>query len=151
LAVFNLFHELYGKEFRMRLKQKPIMKKRFLVALAILTASISFAQQKKAPPPPPAPPPPKVNNEKFRFPPPIVYPDGLPDDYKAFLKRNPTVKSLGWSENKVHIHLKSGKEEVYNLNNEAEVRKLENKYGGLPMSPPPPPPPPKAPKSKSGS
>jgi hypothetical protein len=148
LAVFNLFHELYGKEFRMRLKQKPIMKKRFLVALAILTASISFAQQKKAPPPPPAPPPPKVNNEKFRFPPPIVYPDGLPDDYKAFLKRNPTVKSLGWSENKVHIHLKSGKEEVYNLNNEAEALKLENKYGGLPMSPPPPP---KAPKSKSES
>jgi hypothetical protein len=148
LAVFNLFHELYGKEFRMRLKQKPIMKKRFLVALAILTASISFAQQKKAPPPPPVPPPPKVDNEKFRFPPPIVYLDGLPDDYKAFLKRNPTVKSLGWSENKVHIHLKSGKEEVYNLNNEAEALKLENKYGGLPMSPPPPP---KAPKSKSES
>jgi hypothetical protein len=139
------------KNFKSILGKNQFMKKRFLVALAILTASISFAQQKKEPPPPPAPPPPKVNNEKFHFPPPIVYPDGLPDDYKAFLKRNPTVKGLGWSENKVHVRLKSGKEEVYNLNNEAEVRKLENKYGGLPMSPPPPPPPPKAPKSKSES
>lgn len=137
----------------MRLRQKPIMKKRFLVALAILAASISFAQQKKEPPPPPAPPPPpKINNAQVRFPPPVVYPDPLPDDYKDFLKRNPTVKGIGWMKgNKVHILLKSGKDEVYNLNNENDVQKLEDKYGELPMSPPPPPSPPKAAKTISES
>jgi hypothetical protein len=56
------------------------------------------------------------------------------------LKRNPTVKGLGWQqENRVRVRLKSGKEEVYNLNNKDEAAKLKNKYGELPAPPPPPP------------
>lgn len=69
----------------------------------------------------------------------------LPKDYTAFLKRNPDVKGIEWSNgNKVHIRFKSGKEEAYDLNNEEDVKKLKNKYGELP-APPPPPPVPKAP------
>jgi hypothetical protein len=131
------------------LSKNQFMKKRFLVALAILTGSVSFAQQKQKEPPPP-PEPPKVNLDKFvPPPPPPKAPEkqrtDLPKDYKAFLKRNPTVKNLSLSENKVRIYLKSGKEEVYNTNDKEEMQKLKDKYGELPV-PPPPPPPPKAPK-----
>lgn len=140
------------------LGKNQFMKKRFLVAAAILTASVSFAQQKKQPPPPPAPPPPTVNLDKFVPPPPPPPPPkapakermDLPKDYQAFLKRNPTVKSLSWSENKVHVNLKSGKEEVYNLNDTEEMQDLKEKYGELPVAPPPPPPP-SAPKIKTES
>ena len=133
------------------LGKNRFMKKRFLVAAAILTASTSFAQQKKQPPPPPAPPP--VMDVRAVPPPPPPPPPVVPDkqgvgmfkDYQAFLKRNPTVKSIGWSEDKVHIHLKSGKEEVYNLNDTGQMQHLKGKYGELPVAPPPPPPPPKAP------
>ncbi|MBO9684015.1 MAG: hypothetical protein J7502_15335 [Flavisolibacter sp.] len=129
------------------------MKKRFLVAAAILTASASFAQQEKQPPPPPAPPP--VMDVRAVPPPPPapLVPDkqaaALPKDYRAFLKQNPTVKSIGWSQDKVHIHLKSGKEEVYNLNDREQMQHLKDKYGELPVAPPPPPPPPKAPEIRS--
>jgi hypothetical protein len=130
------------------------MKKRFLVAAAILTASASFAQQKKQPPPPPAPPPVMdVRAVPPPPPPPPVTPDkqkaDLSKDYRAFLKRNPTVKSIGWSQDKVHIHLKSGKKEVYNLNDTEQMQHLKDKYGELPVTPPPPPPPPKAPEIRS--
>jgi hypothetical protein len=130
------------------LGKNQFMKKKFLVALAILAGSVSFAQQKKQAPPPPAPP--KVNVDKFVAPPPPPAPpdqqrSGLPKEYKAFLKRNPTVKNLSWSENKVRIHLRSGKEEVYNLDNTEQRQMLKDKYGELPVAPPPPPPPPKAP------
>lgn len=137
------------------LAENQFMKKRFLVAVAILGASVSFAQQKKQPPPPP--PPPTLNLDKF-VPPPPPPPKApakgrmdLPKDYQAFLKRNPTVKNLSWSENKVRIHLKSGKEEVYNLNDTEEIENLKDKYGELPLAPPPPPPPPKVPKIRSES
>jgi hypothetical protein len=137
------------------LSKNQCMKKRFLVAVTILAASVSFAQQKKQPPPPP----PKVNLDKFVPPPPPPPPPkapakermDLPRDYSAFLKRNPTVKNLSWSEDKVRVHLKSGKEEVYNLNNREEMQKLQDKYGDLPVAPPPPPPPPKAPEIRSES
>lgn len=142
------------------LVQNQFMKKEILVAIAIFTGSIAFAQQKKAKQPPPPPPPPEVNMEKFVPPPPPPPRPNTPPppkvvmerfsspnnaDYQAFLKRNPAVKSVGWSENKIRIHLKSGKEEVYNTSNEAETQKLKDKYGELP-APPPPPPPPRKPK-----
>jgi hypothetical protein len=129
--------------------KKHIMKKSILVAVAAFAASAALAQKKEKlhppPPPPPAivnvkdvppapPPPPKIKVEKF------VSPDNA--DYQAFLKRNPTVKRIGWSKNKVRIHLKSGKEEVYDMNKEEEVKNLKDKYGELPAPPPPPPPPP---------
>lgn len=123
--------------------------------MAIVSGTVALAQKKEkniAPPPPPPevikkeippPPPPKVEMERF----------SSPDvaDYKEFLKRNPTVKSIGWMENNhVRLHLKSGKEEVYDLNNEEQAKQLKTKYGELP-APPPPPPAPKAPKTKKQS
>jgi hypothetical protein len=126
------------------------MQKTVVMALALLTASASFAQQKKQPPPPPPPPqvklatppaPPKVTREQL--------PSSGNTDYQAFLKANPTVKSLGWSRDKVHVHLKSGKDETYNLHHEADMLNLHNKYGELPAPPPPPPPPPIVRKVKS--
>jgi hypothetical protein len=129
------------------LGKNHIMKKSILVAVAAFAVSAAFAQKKEKlppPPPPPAivnvkdvpppPPPPKIKLEKF------VSPDNA--DYQAFLKRNPTVKRIGWSKNKVRIHLKSGKEEVYDMNKEEEVKNLKDKYGELPAPPPPPPVPP---------
>lgn len=127
------------------LGKNQFMKKRFLVAAAVLTASASFAQQEKQPPPPPPPPPPVMDVRVAPAPPVAPKQRGIPKDYQAFLERNPTVKNLSWSQNKVHIHLKSGKEEVYNLNNAEQMQNLEDKYGELPVAPPPPPPPPKAP------
>ena len=128
------------------------MQKTVLVAFALLTASVSFAQQKKhKKPPTPPPPPPEV---KFVAPPPpppaVARAHSVPSDYQAFLKANPTVKSIGWSEDKVRIHLKSGKDEVYHLDNEADMLTLKNTYGELP-APPPPPPPPKVVKMKKAS
>ena len=82
----------------------------------------------------------------------------MPDDHKAFLKSNPGVKNIEWSENNVvRIRLKSGKTEVYDLDDKEQAQRLESKYGKLPVAPPPPPPivelqkippppPPKAPK-----
>lgn len=65
----------------------------------------------------------------------------LPADYRDFLKRNPTVKSVGWmKDEEVIIRLKSGAEERYQLHDELSVKEAEMKYGKLPATPPPPPP-----------
>ena len=140
--------------YRYVLGKNQFMKKRILVAVAILAGSVTFAQQKKVkeppppvadvkevPPPPPSKPkaPPKIQVEHFSSP--------GNADYQAFLKRNSAVKGLGWSENKVRIRLKSGKEEVYELNNAGQMQELKNKYGELPV----PPPPPKVSKSRTES
>ena len=101
-----------------------------LLTAAVFAGSIAFAQ-KKAPPPPP-----KVATHMA--PPPAP---ALPDDYEAFLKRNPTVKHLSWSEGKtVHVYLKNGEKETYQLNTKAEKEKAEELYGQLPTPPPAPPP-----------
>lgn len=112
------------------------MKKRIFIAVAMLAGSIAFAQQKKEKPPPTPPvldvkdvPPP---------PPPPEAPPKPKKDYDAFLKRNPTVKGIAWSNDAVRIRLKSGEEEIYNKKNEEEVQKLKSKYGELPAPPPPP-------------
>jgi len=135
------------------------MKKRVsFTAVAVIATSVAFAQTKKqnVPPPPPPAPPVVAMQPAPAPPPPAKAEHELPAAYKAFLKRNPNVKSLGWSKgNVVRVHLKSGGEEVYHMNNQAEAEKLESKYGQLPAPPPPPPAPvppiaPKAPEEGKG-
>jgi hypothetical protein len=79
--------------------------------------------------------------------PPVVVapPDAerLPDDYKAFLVRNPAVRGLYWNAHTVVIQLKSGGKETYRLDDKG-VAAAEKKWGRLPVAPPPPPPPPMA-------
>jgi hypothetical protein len=125
-----------------------IMKKSIFVAAAVLAGSIAFAQKKeKQPPPPPSPPIVNVNEiPPPPPPPPMKAKEALPKDYQAFLKRNPTVKGIDWNNTEMRIRLKSGKEEVFDMNNNEDVEKLKNQYGELPAAPPPPPPPP-APKT----
>ena len=109
-----------------------MMKKQLMLVIGVLSATLVIAQDKNIPPPPPPAPP--VQN--LTLPPPSI-----DNDYRSFLKRNPLIKSLGWSANGsiIRIRLKSGKEEVYNLNSEKEITVLKGKYGRLPIAPPPPP------------
>lgn len=156
------------------------MKRRFFVAgFAVVAVFIASAQinQKEESPAPPAPPKPPLEMKNVLPPPPPPAPaeppapceppapplpptppdppldeNQLPDDYEAFLKRNPSVKSLGWTaENKVIVRLKSGKEDRYDLDDEKSRKEVTEKYGELPVAPPPPPlappPPPKLRKS----
>ena len=130
------------------------MKKQLLMATALLACGFTFAQQnEKAPPPPP-----KVDLRELPSPPPPPEAPKPPEllmtnEYAAFLKRNKDVRQLQRDEEQVTIKLKSGKSEVYNLNNKEEAKKLEAKYGELPdpgdMPPPAPPPPPPAPQKPS--
>lgn len=129
------------------------MKTKIFVVAAILAGSVTFAQKKAEQPPPPLP---VVNINEVPPPPlppklPVIQNINLSEDYSSFLKSYSTIKDIGRSENKVHIHLKSGKEEVYDMNNESDVQKLKNKYGELsaPPWPPPPPPPPKSSKKEA--
>lgn len=125
------------------------MKKSILVAAAVLAGSITFAQKKMKQAPPPPPPPPVENLKEVPPPPPPPPKAELPKDYQAFLQRNPTVKGISWNNNKqVRIQLKSGKDEVFDMNNKEDVEKLKNQYGELPIPPPPPPPPPAPKKTK---
>lgn len=70
---------------------------------------------------------------------------------KDFLKRNPDVLRAGWvfsaTDDAVRlvVNRKDGSREEYNLDDEADRRKAEAKYGKLPVAPPPPPPPPPPP------
>lgn len=78
-------------------------------------------------------------------PPPTVAPGTttyMPDDYGKFLKRNPSVKSIHWSERDMIVELKSGKKETYQRHNAKSIETAIKKYGELPVAPPPPPPPP---------
>ncbi|MCC9165923.1 M56 family metallopeptidase [Pontibacter harenae] len=92
--------------------------------------------------------PPVVKRDKQVEPPYIPDEANQTEEYKSFLKRNPKVQQVGWTlrnegENKIrliHLYLKSGTEEVYNLYDSNNVTQAENKYGELPPLPPPPPP-----------
>lgn len=141
------------------------MKKSFFVAGFVVWAMAASAQvtDKKEPPPPPSPPKPSTSKVKHVPPPPPpaeplapeepppapeppMPPQERPEDYVAFLKKNPTVESLAWNaDDEVIVRLKSGKEERYNLNDEKGRKAVETKYGKLPVAPPPPPPPPPPP------
>jgi hypothetical protein len=146
------------------------MKKKIIMAgLAFVIAGAASAQKEVMPPKPPKAPKPPVENVKETPPPPPpapAAPDAPPpppapvnavqlkDDYKVFLKRNPSVKSLGWTKkNEMIVRLKSGKEEKYSLDDEKTIKEVEAKYGQLPVAPPPPPlpPPPPPPVERSKS
>ncbi|GGK65120.1 M56 family metallopeptidase [Rufibacter glacialis] len=78
---------------------------------------------------------------KKKFSPPVIKRQeakNLPPDYQDFLKRNPTVNHIYWTENSFHVVLKSGTNEVF-PKSEAGYKAAEKKYGKLPASPPPPP------------
>lgn len=137
------------------------MKKKIIMAgLAFVMAGAASAQ-KEAPSKPPTPPEPPVERLKEIPPPPPLAPlppDAPPppplpanalqggNDYEAFLKKNPSVKSLRWTnKNEVIVRLKSGKEETYKLDDEKIIKEAEAKYGQLPDAPPPPPLPPPPP------
>lgn len=70
----------------------------------------------------------------------------LPADYKTFLQRNPSVRSMIWTKPSggeapiAIIHLKDGKTERYHLMDTAEMKQAKSKYGNFPVPPPPPPP-----------
>jgi hypothetical protein len=148
-----IFEMPYGIKCSLHLITKPIMKKTILSLTAVLfTTGMVMAQQteKKAPPPPPtvdqvelvAPPPPPPP------PPPTArMKKEISGEQHAFMKRNPQVQGLNWSEEgkTLRIELRDGKEESYDLNNAEEVQKAERLYGKLPAPPPPPPAPPEVP------
>lgn len=140
------------------------MKKRFIVAgfaavmFFAVSAQITEKEDPPKPPtapvekakdiPPPPPPPPPISNEPALPPappkPPLPPAEGVEmhDDYNAFLKRNPLVKSLGWTmKQEVIVRLKSGKEERFKLDDARSMKAAEIKYGKFPIAPPPPPPP----------
>ncbi|WP_018476902.1 M56 family metallopeptidase [Pontibacter roseus] len=115
-------------------------------------------------PPPPAapdapgtPPPPPPAGEELPAPPPplpadipvyVPAADNMHDDHKAFLKRNPAVKEVGWIATEHNnrnlrlmvLYLENGKSEICDLNNPQSIARTEEKYGKLPDLPPPPPP-----------
>jgi TonB-dependent SusC/RagA subfamily outer membrane receptor len=57
---------------------------------------------------------------------------------EAFKKRNPSIKTVNWTNNarKIIIDLFDGTEETYDLNNPGSRKRAENKYGKLPVAPP---------------
>ncbi len=138
-----------------------------MASLAFMMFSAVSAQKEAVPPKPPKAPTPPVERLKDIPPPPPPAPlppdappppsappilsveqlDLLPDDYQAFLSRNPSVGSLRWNKEAVWVMLKDGKEERYLLNEEG-VKQAEAKYGQLPVAPPPPPPLPPPPPMK---
>ncbi|MFD2516245.1 M56 family metallopeptidase [Pontibacter locisalis] len=130
----------------------------------IPAAEAKYGTLPQLPPPPPpskpekpdTPPPPPADEHLPAPPPPL--PDDIPvyipetsnmhDDHKAFLKRNPVVKEIGWIAREhnnrnlrlIVLYLDNGKSEIYDLNNKASIAEAEKKYGELPQLPPPPPP-----------
>jgi hypothetical protein len=139
-----------------------MQKRMFATVLAVVVVYSASAQvqQRDEPPPPPKPPHVKKMRELPPPPPPPSEPPApnappppptlandlqIPHDYEAFLEKNSSVKSLGWTKNEVIVRLKSGKEERYNLNDGQSRKTAETKYGALPQAPPPPPPPPAPP------
>lgn len=66
-------------------------------------------------------------------------PDGVPEDYRQFLKRNPGVERVSWRPDAVIIILKNGATETYDVRSDADREKLTKKYGELPAAPPAPP------------
>jgi hypothetical protein len=142
-----------------------MQKKIIMACLAFVMVGAASAQKEATPPKPPkAPKPPVEKLKEIPPPPPPAPPDApppppappvipveelnlLPDDYQAFLSRNPSVGSLRWNKEAVWVMLKDGKEERYLLN-EAGIKEAEAKYGQLPVAPPPPPPLPPPPPTK---
>lgn len=76
-----------------------------------------------------------------------------PEEFKTFLSRNPQIAKMSWRydaeqlknkdfvfiADRLYITLKSGAKEVYPIESKADLSRVENKFGKLPMLPPPPP------------
>jgi len=74
-----------------------------------------------------------------------------PEDFKIFLNQNPQVAQIKWRydreqlkkndfpyiADRLYLTLKSGAEEVYSIESKADLTKVENKFGRLPMLSPP--------------
>ncbi|GAB3538315.1 hypothetical protein GCM10027443_33040 [Pontibacter brevis] len=66
-----------------------------------------------------------------------------PEDYKAFLKRNPEIKQVGWEirvtdgspEINIFMYSESLTGDMYDINDEKSVSAAEAKYGELPALP----------------
>lgn len=129
-------------------------KSAFVTGLAVWLGLAASAQQDGPPKPPPPPQAPVAKSGHVAPPPPPSQPpppprpkaphsgEQVPGELRAFLKRNPSVKSLDWHrEDEVIVRLQSGKEERYNLADAADRKEAEARYGQLPQAPPPPPPP----------
>ena len=70
--------------------------------------------------------------------------DTVPDSFdevNAFIKRNPSVKSVFWKSKpaRICIEFRDGKQEIYKLDDKEEIASAESKYGKLPIAPPAPP------------
>lgn len=86
----------------------------------------------------------------------VIFADTIPSKANesgigSFIKRNADVKSVAWRHKDgddalyIRITRKDGTVEEYNLEDDADVRRAEAKYGKLPTAPPPPPAPPAPP------
>lgn len=103
-----------------------------LFAAMIILSSASFKSEKVAE---------RISNVSSEALDLITNEDSSETDYQQFLKRNPTVKALEWRTfTQVYVIFKSGKKEIYQLNNPVELKKAEGLYGQFPSPPPPPPP-----------
>lgn len=57
---------------------------------------------------------------------------------KDFYKRNESVKEVAWSdEDEVVVYLKNGKRQVYDSNDEEDMERFAERYGGIPTILPP--------------
>lgn len=60
----------------------------------------------------------------------------ISDDLSFFLKQNPKVKGLAWTETSVFVHYKKGGYREYKLNDKAAMELFVKLYGELPQTPP---------------
>lgn len=69
-------------------------------------------------------------------------PNDLPAVMSAFFKKNPDIKNVYWSHSPLtmHVRLKNGSKESYDLTNASSIALAEKRYGKLPPAAPPPPP-----------
>jgi hypothetical protein len=109
----------------------------FMLSVLLLAASAQAQKQNGKVPPPP--PPVLAEKKEVPPPPPSKEPTAA---LQVFLRRNPTIRNISWSNgpNTIQVHLKSGTTETYHLDNAKEAKAFEEKYGEAPMAPPPPPP-----------
>ncbi len=123
---------------RIMMMNKPpsacIQKVRFLAALPLLFAGMVACQEVAGTSP--------EFNEIMAQGKPLQ--SSPPQDYDTFMANNPTISRVGWNQDSLFVHLKSGKTETYATTRQG-LAAAEKKYGTLPPPPPPPPAPPAAP------
>lgn len=87
------------------------------------------------------PPPPPIS-ELPAEPPPVEPP--MPEELAQFLKQNPSVATVHWSDNgqKIIFKFKDGRKKKYDLSIRKQKEEVIKLYGSLPLPPPLPPAPP---------